>query len=75
MSANQADTMRKQGKRTLTRLMLSAVLVVAGLTVGEPIIHDAHAGTCSPRGTCRACKNCRYCKHCSKNGGTCSVCR
>jgi hypothetical protein len=61
--------------KKITRLILAFVLVGAGLTVGEPIIHDAHAGTCSPRGTCRACKNCKYCKHCAKNGGTCSVCR
>jgi len=61
--------------KAIRRLLLATVLVAGGLTVGEPIVHDAHAGTCSPSGTCRACKNCRYCKHCSRDGGTCSVCR
>jgi hypothetical protein len=61
--------------KVIRRLMLATLLVTAGLVVGEPIVHDAHAGTCSPTGICYACKNCRYCKHCSKDGGTCSVCR
>jgi hypothetical protein len=57
------------------RILLATIFLTAGFTVGEPIVHEAHAGTCSPSGTCRACKNCKYCRHCAKNGGKCSVCR
>ena len=63
----------------LTRsLLMAASIVAASLsTVGDAVLHEAHAATCTPsaKGTCKACKNCKYCKHCAKNGGTCSVCK